>query len=56
MVAENSGDSDLDGMSIEELEAEKKRLKEEVAKAERERAILLTAATWEEKRKGQSGE
>lgn len=48
---DDTEDSDLDGMSRAEFEAEKKRLKEELAKAERERAILLTAAAWEEKRK-----
>ena len=46
-----SSDSDLEGMTIEEFEAEKKRLLEALAKAERERAILLAAAAWDEKRK-----
>ncbi len=51
MVSDNTENSDLDSMSIEELEAENKRLKEAIAKTERERAILLTAAAWDEKRK-----
>ncbi len=38
-------------MTIEEFEAEKKRLLEALAKAELERAVLLTAAAWDEKRK-----
>ena len=51
MVQENKDNSDLDDMGIEELEAEHRRLKEALAKSERERAILLTAAAWDEKRK-----
>lgn len=53
MTTDAADNSDLDKMSIEELQAEleelrakRKQLQEEVAKAEREKAILMAATKW----------
>ena len=50
MAVDDTGDSDLESMSIEEMEAERKRLKNEIAESDRRIAILKTALAWEKKR------